>query len=221
MRRRRRQGQGTVTATLQHDKGRFERKGFKALGFKLVFNDKDIELGVELYEKGDLDRKSVKEYGLEESDKDLWRGRTKVAGKKLLFFRREALRKVFGDTSIHSYQDLWKVGGAVERAARRADSIARSSALQHWRQSLSVRKGQAQESGHADTGHQQMRDEMEECIGRIEMMVREDRKKQLLKEGKAHAAGSNASQKSKGKGMANAFALLGTGDDGGSEQEDE
>jgi hypothetical protein len=69
-----------------------------------------------------------------------------------------------------------------------------------------------------------MRDEMEECIGRIEGMVREDRLKQSLKEGKAHTAcgvGSNVSQKSKGKGMTNAFALLGTGDDGGSEQEDE
>ena len=205
-------------------KGRSEMKGFKALGFTLVFNGKDIEHGIELYEKGGLDRKSVKEYGLEESDKDLWRGRTKLAGKKLLYIHKEALRKVFGDTSIHSYQDLWKVGGVVERAARRADSIARSSALQHLRESLSVRKGQAQESGHADTGHQQMRDEMEECIGRIEMMVREDRQKQSLKEGKAHTAcgaGSNASQKSKGKGMANAFALLGTGDDGGSGQEDE
>jgi hypothetical protein len=48
-----------VTATLKHDKGRFERKVFKALGFTLVFNGKDIERGVELYEKGDLDRKSV------------------------------------------------------------------------------------------------------------------------------------------------------------------
>jgi hypothetical protein len=99
------------------------------LGFTLVFNGKGIEHGIELYEKGGLDRKSVKEYGLEESEKDLWRGRTKVAGKKLLYIHKEALRKVFGDTSIHSYQNLWKVGGVVERAARRADSIARSSAL--------------------------------------------------------------------------------------------
>jgi hypothetical protein len=147
-----------------------------------------------------------------------------VAGKKLFYIHKEALRKVFGDASIHSYQDLWKVGGVVESAARRADSIARSSALQHLRASLSVRKGQAQESGHADTGHQQMRDEMEECVGRIEMMVREDRQKQSLKVGKAHTAcgaGSNASQKSKGTGMANAFDLLSTGNDGSSEQEDE
>ena len=131
---------------------------------------------------------------------------------------------MFGDTCIHSYQDLWKVGGVVERAARWADSIARSSALQHLRESLSVRKGQAHESGHADTGHQQMRDEMEECIGRIEMMVREDMQKQSHKKGKTHTAcgaGSNASQTSKGSGMANAIAVLDTGDDGGSEQEDE
>jgi hypothetical protein len=161
--------------SVNNDKGRFERKCFKALGFTLVFNGNDIERGVELYEKGGLDRKSVKEYGLEESDRDLWRGNIKVAGKKLLYFRREALRKVFCDTSIHSYQDLWKVGGVVERAARRADSIARSSALQHLWESLSVRQGQAQESGHADTGHQQMSAEMEECIGRIKMMVGEDR----------------------------------------------
>ena len=54
--------------------------------------------------------------------------------------------------------------------------------------------------------------------------TREDRQKQSLKENTAHtacAAGSGASQKSKGKGMANAFARLGTGDDGGSEQDDE
>jgi hypothetical protein len=57
-----------------------------------------------------------------------------------------------------------------------------------------------------------------------ERKKKEDRQKQSLKEGKAHtacAAGSNASQKSKGTGMANSLALLGTGDDGGSEQEDE
>jgi hypothetical protein len=66
-------------------KGCSEMKGFKTLGFMLVFNGKKIEHGIELYEKGGLDRKSVKEYGLEESDKDLWRGHTKVAGKKLLY----------------------------------------------------------------------------------------------------------------------------------------
>jgi hypothetical protein len=55
--------------------------------------------------------------------------------------------------------------------------------------------------------------------------VRTGRSSRSVKEGKANTAcgaGSNArGQKSKGKGMANAFALLGTGDDGGSEQEDE
>ena len=52
-------------------KGRSEMKDFKTLGFTLVFNGKDIEGGIELYETGGLDGKSVKEHGLEESDKDL------------------------------------------------------------------------------------------------------------------------------------------------------
>jgi hypothetical protein len=72
-----------------------------------------------------------------------------------------------------------------------------------------------------------MSDEMEECIGRIEGMVREDRLKQSLKEGKTHkpcrdTASSNASKKSKGAAIANPFALLGADDDNdGSEQGDE
>ncbi len=75
-----------------------------------------------------MDGKSVKEEGLEECEKDVWRGHTKVAGKKLLYIRREeleALWQLFGDTCIHSYQSLWKVGDVVKRAVRRADSIAR------------------------------------------------------------------------------------------------
>ena len=51
---------------------------------------------------------------------------------------------MFGDTCIHRYQTLWKVGVVVERVARRADSIARSSALQHLRESLKLRGGGGQ-----------------------------------------------------------------------------
>ena len=43
---------------------------FKALGFKLVYTGKDIEHGIEMYDKGGLDGESVKEYGLEESLKE-------------------------------------------------------------------------------------------------------------------------------------------------------
>jgi hypothetical protein len=81
----------------------------------------------------------VKEEGLEECEKDMWRGQTKVAGKKLRYIRREALRQLFGDTCIDSYQALGKVGAVVEKAARRAESIARSLALQHLRDSLKLR----------------------------------------------------------------------------------
>ena len=52
-----------------------------------------------------------------------------MAGKKLIYIRREALRQLFGDTSIDSFQAPWKVGAVVERAARRADSITRFSVL--------------------------------------------------------------------------------------------
>ena len=69
--------------------------------------------------------------------------------------------------------------------------------IQHLCESLSVRKGQAQESGNADTGHQELSDEMEECIGRIEMMEREDRQKQSLKEGKAHTSCGAGSPRSR------------------------
>jgi hypothetical protein len=48
-------------------KGRSEMKGFKALRFTQVCNGKNIEHCIELYEKGGLDRKSVKKYRLEES----------------------------------------------------------------------------------------------------------------------------------------------------------
>jgi hypothetical protein len=38
-------------------------KGFKSLGFTLMYKGNDIEDGIESYEKGFFDRKSVKDYG--------------------------------------------------------------------------------------------------------------------------------------------------------------
>ena len=88
------------------------------------------------FQGAEMDGKRVKEEGMEECEKDVCRGHTKAADKKLLYIRREALRQLFGDTCIDRYQALWKVGAVVERAARRADSIARSSALEYLRESL-------------------------------------------------------------------------------------
>jgi hypothetical protein len=119
------------------------------------------------------------------------------SSKKLLKLRTEALRHVFCDTSIKSYQDLWEVGGVVERAARRADSIARFSALQHLRESLKLRKVQTPVSGHADKGHLQVSDKIEECLGRIDTMVRADRQEQsrkaLVEEGNPSSSSTNSS----------------------------
>ncbi len=86
-----------------------------------------------------MDGKRVKEEGMEECEKDVCRGHTKAADKKLLYIRREALRQLFGDTCFDSYQALWKVGALVKRAARRTDIIARSLDLQHLRESLKLR----------------------------------------------------------------------------------
>ena len=106
-------------------------------------------------------------------------------------------------------------------------NIARSSVLQHL-----VRKGQTRASAHTDkghtrrdTGHQQMTDETQECIGRIGTMVLADRigrssHARRVRHTRHPGAGSNASKNSKGKvSTANYFALLGT--DVGSEQDDE
>jgi hypothetical protein len=88
-------------------------KGLKAFGFTLVYNGKNIEHGIVVYEKGELNRKSVKEYGLEESEKDLWPERTKVAGKKLLYIHKEALRQVFATrpcTVTRTFGSAWRGG---------------------------------------------------------------------------------------------------------------
>ena len=50
----------------------------------------------------------------------VWLAHTPVARKRMLYTHKEVLRQVFGDTCIDSYHELWKVGGVMERAARRA-----------------------------------------------------------------------------------------------------
>ena len=104
----------------------------------------------------------MRDYGLQESRIDLWRGCVKVSGKKLLKMNNDALQKVFGDPSLSSYNDLWKVGGVIDRAARRADNIARDTAARHFEDSLHIRKGQAHGAhGGADKGHQDMLDDLQ------------------------------------------------------------
>ena len=71
-----------------------------------------------------------------------------------------------------------RADGVVERRARAASSTDRAVAVQHFRDSLSVRKGQAKGHGAPDAGHQMMGEEMEGCITRIEAMVSGDRRTQ-------------------------------------------
>ena len=150
-----------------NSKGSSEMKGFKALGIIPKYNGNDMEEGIRLYESSEIDGRRVKQYGLEESGHDLWRGDTKVAGKKLLMIRPAALQHMFGDVSISGYSSLWRVGGAVDKKAQQADRTARALAVTHFRDSLKVRQGQG-----GDGGHQHMIEEMKHCMKRVEDMTR-------------------------------------------------
>lgn len=49
------------------------------------------------------------------------------------------------------------MGGVIDRAAQRADNIARDTAARYFEESLQIRKGQADAAhGGADKGHQDM-----------------------------------------------------------------
>ena len=175
-------------------KGRAEMKGFRELGISLMYNGNDIEHAITLYENSALDRMQIQLHGLQESHFDLWRGQTKIAGKKLLMIHTKALQHIFDDTKISSYQDLWREDGAVERRARQASRTSRLNALVYFRESLDVRVGQGAGAG-ADAGHQHMVSQMKQCIKRIEAM---DQGSDARKDGKqakkppATAAGGNA-----------------------------
>ena len=178
-------GEGVVGASGGHDnadiarmannvKGRAELKGFLSLGVVLKFHGNDIEEGIRKYEASQIDGRHVREYGLDESPYDLWIDSNKVAGKKLLMIRTEALQHIFGDVSISDYASLWKVGGAVDKKAQQTDSIARKTAVAFFRVSLNAR----QQLGGGDTRHQHMLDEMRHCIKRMQCLVRDDRRKE-------------------------------------------
>jgi len=173
-------GGADVARMLNNAKGRAELNGFRSLGVALKFHGNDIEEGIRKYEASQIDGRRVREYGLDESHYDLWIDSNRVAGKKLLMIRTAALQHMFGDVSISDYASLWKVGGAVDKKAQQADSIARETAVGHFRDSLNAR--QQQRGG--DRGHQYMLDEMRHCIERLERLVRDDRCSQTLKQNK-------------------------------------
>jgi hypothetical protein len=173
-------GNADIVRMANNVKGRAELKGFRSLGVPLKFHGNSIEEGIRMYEASEIDGRRVQEYGLEESRYDLWHNSTKVAGKKLLRIHTAALQYMFGDVTITSYASLWKVGGAVDKKAQQADSIARHSAVGHFRDSLNAR----QQPGGGDGGHQHMLDEMWHCIERLERLVHDDRRSQTLKQNK-------------------------------------
>ena len=163
------------TRMANNPKGQYEMKAFKALGIVLQFNGLNIEEGIRDYEadrlQGMTATKFVRKYGLMQSRFDLWRGPNKVAGKKLLMIRDDALRHIFGDASIHRYQDLWRVDGALDLRARAASPAARQQAMAAFQESLAIRTEQARRRGGApDAGHQDMIKEMQRWIERMEAL---------------------------------------------------
>ena len=121
-----------------NSQGASERRGFKALGFKLCVgsgsSSLSIEAGIKLYETDmaappkikkaalpDMQLSSgrrLSEYGLKESKRGIvvWRHGQMVPqhGKKHLYYTRQALQHVFGRTDINGYDDLFAEGGALE-----------------------------------------------------------------------------------------------------------
>ena len=115
-----------VTRMANNPKGQFELRGFKALGFDLKYNGNDILQGIKDYRIDKLDGRGVRSFGLEESALDLWEGKNKIAGKKLLMLRRDALQQVFGPSTV-KYEDIWRPNGPLDAKARTADATARSA----------------------------------------------------------------------------------------------
>jgi len=132
---------------VSNPQGQAELKGFESLEFVLEFNGNSIRQGIDGYRTSQLCGKGlkdyVKKYGLVQTGCDLWIRGIKIAGKKFLMIKIEALRVVFFDPSISKYHDIWRVGGAVDKQAQLADSSLRADALHHLCDSLAIRTGRA------------------------------------------------------------------------------
>jgi len=143
-------------------KGFHEIRGLKELGFHRLL---EIERGIEMYERSGLSTRELREYGLEESAWDLYKGNMRVAGKKMLFISDRAVTSI-SEGAAHSYLDLWRIDGVVEEKIEHAKPAALASAKWHFEESLSVRKRQSH--GRApNRSHQAMIDGLSRCIQKI------------------------------------------------------
>ena len=145
-----------------------------------------------MYESSDLGSKHLWQYGLEESDYPLWRMGKRIEGKKLIWFHAQALQHVFG---VATYQSLWQVDGVLERKARQVDRTSRMNAVTYFRASLNERVDRAHGGGGSDLGHQQMIEEMRQCMKRIEAIDKSQRPHKgpgNVKKNPVASAGGNA-----------------------------
>ena len=146
-------------------KGFHELQGLKELGFNVAH----IQKGVEAYQNASgvnsVNMKWLAKCGLEESALDLYEGKTKVAGKKMLFIKDQKVLS-FTNGEACNYLDLWRKDGAVENKIEHSSSEALTRAKWSFEQSLSVRKSQCRGQA-SDASHQAMIDGLTRCIDKI------------------------------------------------------
>ena len=137
--------------SLNNRKGAAELEAFKALGFKFDFEGYSVEAGIRMHQEGKIAGTQVRKYGLQESP---------AHGRKLLYLSPPAVKHIFGDESIRSYTDpaLWCKRGPICKKAELASAAGIDKAIKSFEKSLSMRpRG-------GDSGHDHMRQQIEECV---------------------------------------------------------
>jgi hypothetical protein len=146
-------------------KGGHELQGLKELGFNVAQIQKSVEAYQSASGVNSVNMKWLAKCGLEESALDLYEGKTKVAGKKMLFIKDQKVHS-FTNGEACNYLDLWRKDGAVENKIERSSSEALTRAKWSFEQSLSVRKSQSRNQA-SNASHQAMIDGLTRCIDKI------------------------------------------------------
>ena len=136
--------------SLNNIKGAAVLAALKELNFRLDYNGYSIEVGIRLYQQGQLPTavRPLSTYGLEE--------KVMPNGNKVLFLSNPAARAVFG---VRSYTDrsLWK-NGVILRQAQSLEVSKVQKAIQHFKYSLKQRRA------GGNTGHNFMRSLLLDCV---------------------------------------------------------
>jgi hypothetical protein len=148
------EGDDEVSRSVNNDKGKFEMESFRQLGFVLECNGKSISECIENHRKGQLTASQVRTYGLEEKEQ---------YGCKLLYLLPLAVKQIFdvnGRFGLKSYTDpkLWKDSGPIYDKAQRVDKASLKMAIKSLKKSMALRPA------GGNSGHDFMRERIEECV---------------------------------------------------------